>query len=548
MGPGTDMDAIAGGGLSTDSLSDRSTGILPGGAGKRTTSEYNVIEDNGFRSALLSPLSTFSIDTDTAGYTELKYDILHGNEIVPDQVKIEELINYFDIGLEGERIEGAPFVISTSYSSCPWNKDHELLRIGIKADDGQTGTRKNLVLVADVSGSMLYLNKLPLALSAYADLVEALGPDDTVSLMYYADGDGTVLEGVPCDHKEEIYDGLAGLVFRAGGGTNGSLGLEKAYEMAKESFVEGGVNRILLATDGDFNIGRTSSGEMKEIVEMGRDDGIYLTILGYGEDNLKDNKMETMSKYGNGNYHFIGDLEDARKALVDEAASTLVPVADDVKIQVEFNPSIVQEYRLIGYEDRILEAEDFQDDDVDAGEIGAGKSVIALYEIVPVGAEAQTSVPGLKYSTDTRADQDEGPAKNTENTETVETETEIEADIGTDTDIDGVTGPIRDVCTVAVRYKDPGTSSGSITRTSGMESRLAERSVSTSEYVEVPDEATALAVSLAELGMLLRDSRYKGTSSISSVEILAEAVADQTDDPGIEQYADLITRLKEQSR
>ena len=469
------------------------------------TAEYNEIKENPFKSVTASPLSTFSIDADTAGYTKLKYDILDGYEIEKDEVKIEELINYFNYDYSGDRVENEPFTVSTEYTLCPWNNKHGLIRIGIQADDVQEKPATNFVLVTDVSGSMMLINKLPLALSAYADMLEGFDEKDTISLMYYAAGQGVILENVSCDKKEEIYKGLAEALTRAGGGTYGSLGLQTAYEMAEKSYIENGVNRVLIATDGDFNIGVTSEGALKEIVEAGRQKGVYLTILGYGSENLKDNKMEVMAENGNGNYHYIGDMTDARKALVQESASTLIPMADDVKIQVEFNPSLVQEYRLIGYESRILNAEDFNNDKVDAGDVGAGKSVTALYEVVPAGEENVTDTPDLKYS---------------------------KTEAAGDTD---------DLCTVSIRYKD--INSGK----TGSESRLVEKPVLAADYHEIPDANTALAISLAEAGMTIRDSEYKGTATLTSAEAIAKAVAAETGNDLALSWADLLRTLISQS-
>ena len=469
------------------------------------TAEYNEIKENPFKSVTASPLSTFSIDVDTAGYTKLKYDILDGYEIEKDEVKIEELINYFNYDYSGDRVENEPFTVSTEYTLCPWNNKHGLIRIGIQADDVQEKPATNFVLVTDVSGSMMLINKLPLALSAYADMLEGFDEKDTISMMYYASGQGVILENVSCDKKEEIYKGLAEALTRAGGGTYGSLGLQTAYEMAEKSYIENGVNRILIATDGDFNIGVTSEGALKEIVEAGRQKGVYLTILGYGSENLKDNKMEVMAENGNGNYHYIGDMTDARKALVQESASTLIPMADDVKIQVEFNPSLVQEYRLIGYESRILNAEDFNNDKVDAGDVGAGKSVTALYEVVPAGEENVTDTPDLKYS---------------------------KTEAAGDTD---------DLCTVSIRYKD--INSGK----TGSESRLVEKPVLAADYHEIPDANTALAISLAEAGMTIRDSEYKGTATLTSAEAIAKAVAAETGNDLALSWADLLRTLISQS-
>ena len=262
---------------------------------------------------------------------------------------------------------------------------------------------------------------------------------------------------------------------------------------------------MLIATDGDFNIGKTSEGELKEIVEDGRKKGVYLTILGYGSENLKDNKMEVMAENGNGNYHYIGDMADARKALVQESASTLIPMADDVKIQVEFNPNLVQEYRLIGYESRILQAEDFNNDKVDAGEVGAGKTVTALYELVPAGAEGQTDTADLRYTKNAAGD----------NTD--------------------------DVCTVAIRYKDINSAM------TDAASRLIEKPVKKKDFRDLPGDNTALAISIAEFGMVLRESEYRGTSSLESAESIARAVAEDMDSDLVRSYADLIGTLRKQS-
>ena len=471
-----------------------------------STAEYNEFTENPFKSTSVSPLSTFSIDVDTAAYTKVKYDILDGYTIDKDEVKTEELINYFNFDYSADRVSDEPFLISAAYTSCPWQADHRLIRIGIRADDLTEKPDTNFVLVTDVSGSMMIINKLPLALSAYADMLENFDESDTISLIYYASGNGVVLENVSCEQKEKIYEGLAATLFRAGGGTNGALGLNTAYDMAEKSLIEDGVNRVIIATDGDFNIGKTSESQLKEIVEEGRKKGVYLTILGYGAENLKDNKMEVMAENGNGNYHYIGDMTDAKKALVQESDSTLIPIADDVKIQVEFNPLLIKEYRLIGYESRVLNAEDFNNDQVDAGEVGAGKSVTALYEVVLSDGDPETDVQELKYS-------------------------KTEA-----------SGNTTDLCTVAVRYKETGSG-----RT-GAASMLVEKPVMAEDFTEIPDENTALAISLAEFGMVLRDSPYKGTATLSSAELIADAVAGETGSGLVQSYADLIGVLKEHSR
>ena len=469
------------------------------------TKEYNTIDENVFKSVKTSPLSTFSIDVDTASYTDLKYTIRNGWEIEKDAVKIEELINYFNYDYSSERVGDEPFSVDTEYTVCPWNTEHKLMRIGIKADEVNTDLKTNFVLVVDVSGSMLSILKLPLALSAYADMVENLNEEDKISLMYYANGTDVLLDSIPCSESDKIYHALAKAYLGAGGGTNGSLGLNTAYEMAEKNLIKDGVNRVIIATDGDFNIGKTSEGELKDIVEKGRKKGVYLTILGYGDENLKDNKMEVMAENGNGNYHYIGDVSDATKALVEEAQCTLIPVADDVKIQVEFNPSEVAEYRLIGYESRLLNAEDFNNDKVDAGEVGAGKSVTALYEIVPVGSVSETSTPDLKYTQNQAL------------------------------------GESTDVCTVSIRYKDVNSS------LFDYKSHLAEYVVPKETFVEIPSDNTSLAIALAEYGMVIRDSEFKGSATLSSAQAIAEAVYKDTNNPYVGEFVELIKMLKEQS-
>lgn len=474
--------------------------------GSFNTAEYHVIDENGFKSVTASPLSTFSIDVDTAGFTKLKYDILHGHRIDKDEIKIEELINYFNFDYSTDRVENEPFTVSTEYTQCPWNQEHKLVRIGIKADDKHDNLATNYVLVSDISGSMTIVNKLPLALSAYADLLDTFTDEDTISLMYYASGTGVVLDGVKCSEKDKVYDGLVSLLLGAGGGTAGAAGLDTAYKMAKSNLIKDGVNRVIIATDGDFNIGRTSEGSLQSIVESGRKDGIYLTILGYGFENLKDNKMETMAENGNGNYHFIGDMDDAVKALVEEGQSTLIPMADDVKIQVEFNPAVVEEYRLIGYESRLLDAEDFNNDKVDAGEVGAGKSVTVLYEIIPAGGESTVDVPELKYSQVASS------------------------------------GDKSELCTVSIRYKDIN---------SGLynsESKLISKPVLTESYKDIPDIATALAISVTEYGMVLRDSQYKGDSSLTYALELAKAVNEDTNNQWVASYINILETLVAQSK
>ncbi len=361
------------------------------------TEAYAHIQSNGFRRVADDPRSTFSIDVDTAAYANVRRFLESGSLPPADAVRIEELVNYFTYHY-GRPAGGHPVAVATEVGTSPWSPDHRLVLIGLEAPPIATADLppRNLVFLLDVSGSMMPPDKLPLLRTAMRLLVDQLRSQDRVAIVVYAGASGVALPSTPGDRKGEINQVLANL--EAGGSTNGGEGIELAYRIAQEHFVRGGINRVILATDGDFNVGVTSEGELVRLIEKKRESGIFLSVLGVGTGNLKDATMEKLANRGNGNYAYLDSLQEARKVLVAEAGATLVTAAKDVKIQVEFNPATVGAYRLIGYENRLLRHEEFNDDRRDAGEIGAGHRVTALYEVVPRGREQD--VPGvdpLKY-------------------------------------------------------------------------------------------------------------------------------------------------------
>jgi Ca-activated chloride channel family protein len=435
------------------------------------TEEYNAIEENRPMKVSMSPLSTFSIDVDTASYSNIRRFLENGIQPPADAVRIEEMINYFTYDLpqpDGE----VPFSVTTELSKCPWNGENYLAMIALqgKSINNEDLPKSNLVFLLDVSGSMDEPDKLPLLKSSFRLLAEQLGENDRVSIVVYAGASGVVLDSARGDEREKILEALNGL--EAGGSTAGGEGIELAYEIAKKNYIPGGNNRVILATDGDFNVGVSSEGELTRLIEKKRKEGVYLSVLGFGTGNIKDNKMEALADKGNGNYAYIDSLLEAKKVLVNEMGGTLLTIAKDVKIQVEFNPAKVKEYRLIGYDNRMLRNEDFDDDAKDAGEIGAGHSVTAFYEIVPYKAGEETESPQLKYQT--------SDIKNGWENEWME---------------------------IRLRYKKPD---------SDVSEKLVQ-TVTDSEIRENPSENFVFASAVAEFGLLLRDSEYKGTSSFGSV-------------------------------
>ncbi len=445
------------------------------------TEAYDHIRDNAFLTVAANPLSTFSVDVDTASYANVRRFLSDGQRPPKDAVRIEELVNYFRYDYpdpEGE----APFSITTEVAACPWKKDHFLALVGLQGRQvpDRDVPPRNLVFLIDVSGSMNDPRKLPLLKEGMGLLVDQLRPEDKVAIAVYAGTSGLVLPATPGDRKAEIRAALGRL--QAGGSTAGGEGIQLAYKVAAESFLQGGVNRVILATDGDFNVGITSEGDLVRLIEEKRKTGVFLSVLGFGEGNLKDSTMEKLADSGNGNYSYIDSLAEARKVLVSEAGATLFTIAKDVKIQVEFNPRQVSAYRLLGYENRVLRAEDFSDDRKDAGEIGAGHSVTALYEIVPAGVAA--SVPGvdpLKYQDAGRASAAAGSGE---------------------------------LLTVKLRYKEPD----------GERSRLQSVAVKRGEPSQKASASLRFASAVAAFGMLLRDSEHKGSASWETVRrLVAEA-------------------------
>ncbi len=445
------------------------------------TEAYDRIEDNPFKSVVDNPLATFSIDVDTAAYANMRR-FLDQNQLPPkDAVRIEELINYFNY--EYAQPTGShPIGVYAEAASAPWKPDHRLVRIAVKARDIDINRRppSNLVFLIDVSGSMEDPNKLPLLKSGLKLLVDKLGENDRVSIVVYAGNSGMVLPPTRGDRKEIIVQALDRL--EAGGSTNGASGIQLAYSVAVSNFIKGGINRVILCTDGDFNVGVTNQGDLTRLIEDRAKSGVFLSVLGFGMGNLKDSTMEKLADKGNGNYAYIDSLNEARKVLVEEMAGTLMTVAKDVKIQVDFNPDQVNAYRLIGYENRVLRDQDFNDDTKDAGDMGAGQTVTVLFEIVPRGVEI--GVPAVDPSKYRR------PAPAAASAERNRRDASNE------------------LLTVRVRYKQPDGSDS--TR---FDIPLSDRG--TSFESASPDYRFAAAI--AEFGMILRDSPYKGSASMDHV-------------------------------
>jgi Ca-activated chloride channel family protein len=445
------------------------------------TATYDHIEENPFLAAASNPLSTFSIDVDTASYSNARRFIESGSLPPKDAVRVEEMLNYFSYEYP-QPTDDDPFSINLDSTSCPWEPSHRLVRIGLKGREVATDKRpsSNLVFLLDVSGSMMPPERLPLIKQSMRLLVEKLTENDRVAIVVYAGASGLALPSTTGEHKEQILSALENL--QAGGSTNGAEGIELAYKTAAENFIKGGVNRVILATDGDFNIGVTNQGDLVRLIEEKAKSGVFLSVLGVGNDNLKDSTMQKLADKGNGNYAYLDSLDEARKVLVQQMSGTLVTIAKDVKIQVEFNPARVASYRLIGYEKRMLRKEDFNNDKIDGGEIGAGHTVTALYEVVPVGAspDQASSVPPvdpLKYGT-------------------LRNET-TNATNGSD-----------EMMTVKLRYKKPD----------GDRSQLIERSLTDSGAKFTSASADLkFAAAVAEFGMLLRDSQYKGNGTMGAV-------------------------------
>jgi Ca-activated chloride channel family protein len=369
---------------------------------RQSRDRVQSFDTNPVKQVAVEPVSTFSIDVDTASYALVRRSLMEGHMPNPASVRVEEMINYFPYSWPGPDSLEKPFNSTVTVTPTPWNTHTELMHIGIKGYDVSAINRPkaNLVFLIDVSGSMNAPDKLPLLKTAFRMLLGKLQADDTVSIVTYAGNAGTVLEPTRADEKQKILDAIDKLT--PGGSTAGAAGIEQAYHLAKQAFVKDGVNRVMLATDGDFNVGPSSDEALKKMIEKNRESGIFLSVFGFGQGNYNDQLMQTLAQNGNGTAAYIDTLAEAQKTLVEEAGSTLFPIAKDVKIQVEFNPERIAEYRLIGYETRALKREDFNNDRVDAGEIGSGHSVTAIYEITPKGSPAQR-IDDLRYGKQTQA-------------------------------------------------------------------------------------------------------------------------------------------------
>ncbi len=435
---------------------------------------YNYIKENEFLRPIEKPLSTFSIDVDVASYGIMRKKLQGGQSVPKDAVRLEELVNYFSYNYP-EPNAGQPFSVNTELSACPWNANHKLLRIGIHGKSIETSSlpSSNLVFLIDVSGSMDEPDKLPLVKNSLRLLVNQLKADDRVAIVTYAGASGLALPSTSCANKEKIFQAIENM--EAGGSTNGAEGIELAYKTARENFMSDGNNRVILCTDGDFNVRVTSDGDLVRLIEKKRKEGVFLSVLGFGMGNYQDSKMEQLADKGNGNYAFIDNLFEANKNLVSQMGATLLCIAKDVKIQVEFNPVKVKGYRLLGYENRLMADQDFNDDTKDAGEIGAGTNVTAFYEItLDEKDESMTSpkVDALKYQSLITA------------------------------------ASSSDLLTVKLRYKEPKED----------KSKLIEMPVSDQATTFASaSEDFRFAASVISFGMILRDSKFKGTSSIDKV-------------------------------
>lgn len=449
----------------------------------QNTESYAQIDENGFLQPTYKPLSTFSIDVDKASYSNMRRMINNGSKIPKDAIKVEELINYFNYNYHQPRSKD-PIAINTKLSEAPWNKDHLLLKIGLqgKKVSLENIPASNLVFLIDVSGSMNSPNKLPLLKSAFKVLVDKLRPQDKVSIVVYAGAAGLVLPPTSGEDKQTIIAALDKL--QAGGSTAGSDGIKLAYQTAEEHFIKGGNNRVIIATDGDFNVGPYKDSEMEDLIVDKRKSEVYLSCLGFGMGNYKDSKIEKLAQKGNGNYAYIDTMQEAQRILGTEFGGTMYTIAKDVKLQIEFNPTLVQAYRLIGYENRLLNDEDFKDDTKDAGEMGSGHTVTAFYEIIPTGIESKyvKEIDSLKYSK-------VEPSSNLKN----------------------------ELLTVKFRYKEPDSKkSKEITHT-------------VKNKIEKADSDFNFAAAVAMWGMYLRDSQY--LNGATKEQIIALANENKSDDP-----------------
>ncbi len=476
-------------------MMDRSVGIMPGFI-PMNTNEYKYFKENRFHSVRTSPLSTFAADVDTASYAQLRARILRGERVPLDSVRIEEMLNYFRYDYKSP--EGnAPFGVTMELANTPWNKDTQLLLIGLKTKEipGEERPPQNLVFLIDVSGSMNMPNKLPLVKRAFQLLLEELSDRDTVSIVTYASREEVVLDGVRASDKTRLMEAIDRL--EAGGATAGAAGILTAYELAEKHFIRNGNNRVLLATDGDLNVGVSDEGSLTRLVEEKKRGGVFLSVLGFGDGNYKDNKLEALADNGDGNYSYIDTIFEARRALVTEIGATFLTVAKDVKLQVDFNPGAVKGYRLLGYENRVMDAEDFADDSKDGGELGSGHLLTVLYEIVPVDSPYPIAEAESKYQ-----------------------------------ETSGKEGSDDEILTLSIRAKEP----------QGEESRLYSYPLKNTQPGELTDNLR-FAAAVAEVGMLLRESEFKGSATYDTALELLRGTTNLTGDVYKEEFLYLTTLL-----
>ncbi len=467
------------------------------------TEEYQHLPESIFLEAKKNPLSTFSIDVDNASYSNVRRFINEGQLPPADAVRIEEMINYFDYDYPQPTKEH-PFSVTTELAACPWNKENLLLHIGLQGKEIPTDNlpASNIVFLIDVSGSMMSQDKLPLVKSGFKMLVEQLRPQDKVAIVVYAGAAGLVLPST--NKKAEMLAAIEAL--EAGGATAGAAGINQAYREAEKHFIKGGNNRVILATDGDFNVGVSSSGELERLIEKKRETGVFLTVLGFGTGNLKDSRMEQLANKGNGNYAYIDNILEAKKVFVNEFGGTLFTIAKDVKLQLEFNPAHVKAYRLIGYENRALQNEDFNNDQKDAGDMGAGHSVTALYEIVPANAKNSKTelqkVDELKYQ---------------------------------ETKLNTKAAATNELLTLKLRYKEPA----------GDQSKLLQTIVSTQTIApEKLSDNYRFSAAVAAYGMLLRDSKFKGSANYNQVLELAQQARGKDEDGNRGEFVKLVKAVQ----
>lgn len=468
-----------------------------------SSEEYGRYKENEFKSPSEDPLSTFSIDVDTASYSNIRRYLQDGMLPPEDAVRVEECINYFSYDYAAPT--DAPVAADVMISGCPWNEGRYLARVSLKAreTDRATAPVSNLVFLLDVSGSMEDANKLPLVKHTMEILTENIRNSDRVSIVTYSDSTNVVLEGCSGEDKDRIRDAIDNL--HSGGSTAGGAGIELAYETAKKYYLQGGNNRVILCTDGDFNVGITSSNELEDLIAQESKSGVFLTVLGYGMGNIKDNKMETLADKGNGNYAYIDTREEAEKVVDEEIFSTLYTVAKDVKVQVEFNPDAVKEYRLIGYDNRILNPSDFNDNSVDAGEMGAGHCVTAFYELILVNSpENSGNVDDLVFQSSTPKAKE----------------------------------PESDWMYVKVRYKQPD---------SGV-SQLITRMAGAEDYTKYPDKDYMFASAVTEFALLLKNSKYAGDASFENLISHASDSIGFDRDGYRTEFLDLATRASHMMR